>query len=428
MHALPVELLERIFTFCTEAPENPFLPNPVWLPITITHVCHHWRTIALSHGPLWTSITRGLSLHGIKAFMERSRSGLMDFDIHVGPSRLDTRTGLRQYDIIQLFTHFTRVRSLGLTGDCLAIRPIVSSFRSSLPVQSLSLCIEQISQNYILPDNLFGGKAPIRRLQLIGNGQIVVPHWLLRGVTHFTTSEIITLPNLLEVLCHMSALAYFEFRGRLNYREASPIQMPQLTNLTVRAYSPKEFTRLNQLLVLQVGAKKRMELPAALFQTSFFDRHGINDLLFLVGIADGFQHIHFSGGQKEGWFRLWTGNAVTTWEDAEFCLHVEWREPGLSRENLRYFMAFCGVLGAARVCRLVIDSPSGLQKPYWSLILHKLPGIEEVELSPASVDMWKGIGAPTMLPALRRVRVIDSVLDHYRPSAPYLWHPPSLVG
>jgi hypothetical protein len=79
LHALPVELLVCIFTFYAEALDDPLLPSPAWLPIT--HVCHHWRTIALSHGPLWTSITRGLSLRWIKAFMERSRTMLMDFDI-----------------------------------------------------------------------------------------------------------------------------------------------------------------------------------------------------------------------------------------------------------------------------------------------------------------------------------------------------------
>jgi hypothetical protein len=118
------------------------------------------------------------------------------------------------------------------------------------------------------------------------------------------------------------------------------------------------------MILLRVGAKRRMELSAGSFYNSASELDCIDDLIPVVEAANGFQHIHFSGTQKEGWFRLWTGNTVTTWEDAEFCLHVEWtRYDGLSRINLRSFIAFCDELGAARVRRLVMDSPSpGLQK------------------------------------------------------------------
>jgi hypothetical protein len=52
---------------------------------------------------------------------------------------------------------------------------------------------------------------------------------------------------------------------------------------------------------------------------------------------------------------------------------------------------------------------------FWWSILHKLPGIEELELYPASVDIlgaaWKVNFAPAVLPALRRIRIVDSQLD-----------------
>jgi hypothetical protein len=57
------------------------------------------------------------------------------------------------------------------------------------------------------------------------------------------------------------------------------------------------------------------------------------------------------------------------------------------------------------------------------MLFDKLPGVEELELYPASVDTWKEIRAPAimMLPALQRVRVVDFVLDHYRPRTQCLW-------
>jgi len=426
LHALPVELIARIFTFYTEVPDNLFLPYPVWLPIT--HVCHHWRTVALSHAPLWTSITRGLSLRWIKAFMERSRTMLMNFDIRIAPLGSDIRThdaSLYNDYVILLLAEFTRVRSLHLTGCYHTISPIVDSLRSSLPIQSLSLCLEDDGgwRRYILPDDLFGGKAPIRRLQLVGASHIVAPHWLLRGVTHFTGTLPMLFSELLDALRQMSALTYFEtrpsplcyMRSDVDKLRTSPIQMPQLMNLIVGANIPDEFILLNQLLLLPVGAKRRLVLRVSVFY-SFFDVHRIDGLSPVVEAANGFQHIHFSGAQTEPCFRLWTGNAATTWEDAEFCLYVEWGEAGLSRGNQRQFMAMCDALGAARVRRLVIGSPPGLQKSYWWKLLEQLPGIEDLELDPASVDAlgdaWKVNFAPAVLPALRRVRIVDSELDN----------------
>ncbi|KAH8979369.1 hypothetical protein EDB86DRAFT_2985916 [Lactarius hatsudake] len=442
LHALPVELLAHIFTFCTEAPDSPPLPYPAWLPIT--HVCHHWRTISLNHAPLWASITCGLSLRWVKVFMERSRTLLMDFDIRVDPLWAYTRNhnvGLYHDDIIQILADFTRVRSLHLTGSRRTILPIVDSLRSSLPIQSLSFCLHDHGKKFVLSDDLFGGKAPIRRLQFIGNGAIVAPHWLLRGVTHFTSTETM-LSELLDVLRHMSTLTYFEFRpGYLSWRTSdvdklrpSPIQMPQLRNLIVRPMGPTHSRLLNQLLLLRAGAKRRLELGAKRSYDWIVNEDCMHGLSSVVEAVNGFQHIHLSGGRKEGWFRMWTGGATTTWEDAEFCLCAEWTEVPKYQRYLHgnvsasHLIALCDVLGAARVHRLVINSTSlGMSKSYWWELLEKLPGIEELELYPTSVDAlgsaWmentakRARKAPAVLPVLRKVRILTSEID--QPSHQY---------
>ncbi|KAH9174538.1 hypothetical protein EDB89DRAFT_1951419 [Lactarius sanguifluus] len=413
-HTLPVELLAHIFTFCTEAPDSPPLPYPAWLPIT--HVCHHWRTISLNHAPLWASITCGLSLRWVKAFMERSRTMLMDFDIHVDPLWAYTRNnnaGLYHDDIIQLLADFTRVRSLRLTGSRRTILPIVDSLRSSLPIQSLSFCLHDHGEKFVLSDDLFGGKAPIppaySSLEMAPLSRLI---WLLRGVTHFTSTETM-LSELLDVLRQMSALTYFEFR-------------PGYLNLVVRPTGPTHFRLLNQLLLLHAGAKRRLELGA---QGDCMD-----GLSSVVEAVNGFQHIHLSGGRKEGWFRIWTGGAATTWEDAEFCLCAEWTEVPKYQRYLHgnvsasHLIALCDVLGAARVHRLVINSPSlGMSKSYWWELLETLPGVEELELNSTSVDAlgsaWmentakRARKAPAVLPVLRKVRILASEFD--QPSHQY---------
>src|SRR6266702_1060021 len=150
--------------------------------------------------------------------------------------------------------------------------------------------------------------------------------------------------------------------------------------------------------------------------------------------VNGFRHIHLSGERKEGWFRMWTGSAATTWEDAEFCLYAEWGEVPRYQRYLHgnvsasHLIALCVVLVAARVHRLVIDSPSlGMSKSYWWKLLEKLHGIEELELYPDSVSALGGAWmenrakrakrAPAVLSALRRVRIVASEIG--RPSPQY---------
>ena len=158
LHALPVELLAYIFTFCTQVPNESYhhLLHPPWL--AITYVCHYWRTITLNHAPLWDSITYGLPLRWIKVFMERSQSMLMIFDLQVLSHNYE--------DIILLLSDFTRVQSLCLRGHSHTIRPILDLLCSPLPVHSLSLHIRDdwpgVDYNrFTLSDNIFGGNAPI---------------------------------------------------------------------------------------------------------------------------------------------------------------------------------------------------------------------------------------------------------------------------
>jgi hypothetical protein len=428
---LPVELLEHIFVLLSlGVPDNGSLPCPSWLPIA--HVCHYWRTVALSHAQLWASITPGLSLPWIKAFMERSRAMLMDFSFLVHPqleTSSDTRPRILHNDIILLLEGFTRVRSLCLTGTTSVISPIMNSLSHPLPVQILSLCIEDGGWKLILPDDLFGGKAPIRRLQFIPSYgcHISAPAWLFRSVTHFTSTEAISYSpsELKNLLRQMSALTHVEIQSYTWWRNlmvnpgTSPIPMPQLMNLVVRAHSPNVFIRLNQLLLLHIDAKRRLELIVSDDHEHrspflcFVNTYQIGCLSQIAEAANGFRHIQISGTQTEGWCRLWTGTTLTTWEDAKFGLSFKWI--GFQEDSMDRFITMCCTLGVARVRRLVIDSPPpSLPTSYWWKLLGILPGIEELELYPVSLHTlgaaWKVKLAPAVLPTLRRVQILDPKL------------------
>jgi hypothetical protein len=53
-HRLPNELLSYIFLIATHCLEDRY--EAILTPITISHVCSHWREVALSTGGLWTNL------------------------------------------------------------------------------------------------------------------------------------------------------------------------------------------------------------------------------------------------------------------------------------------------------------------------------------------------------------------------------------
>ncbi|KAH8989726.1 hypothetical protein EDB92DRAFT_840452 [Lactarius akahatsu] len=346
-----------------------------------------------------------------------------------------------QEDIILLLSDFTRIGSLCLTGTHSTIHPIIDSLCRSLPVHTLSLRLEDNHERnrFILPDDLFGGKAPIRYLQFTAGCQIVAPHWLLHSVTRFTSAESIPPFELLDVLRQMSALTHFEHHpiailwGNLDLVKlrASSVHMPQLANLIIRPGDWLDpFMLLNQSLLLHAGAKGRLELDLYEFLSWIDDEGWTEHLSPLLKAADGFRHVHFSGEQSEGWFRLWTGSVATAWEDAEFCLFSKWRQLGGANTSRSGSLSCFVALGVAQVRKLVIDLPSphpekfwyrknDLSRSYWWELLEKLPGIEELELRSTVVRRvaraWEVRRAPAVLPALQRVWIVAPELDLLSP-------------
>ena len=366
----------------------------------------------------------------------------MNFDLKVLPCN--------HKDIILLLADFTRVHSLRLRGHHSTIHPILDSLRSSLPVHNFYLYLEEDEEDeekeeldwghFTLSDDLFGGNAPIRRIQFHAPCRIVAPHWLLRGVTHFTSTEPISPSELLDVLGQMPALTHFDFHppsydwGKLDV-DVSPIHMPRLRNLILRSQGhPHVFLNLNQLLSLQPGAKRRLEIYPSTsgLIASLEDWTGLSPLLEAMG---GFQHIQVSGHYKEGRYRIWTGSPSTTWEDAEFCLFAEWGQINhywITSKMASRFVEVCGALDVAQVRRLVVNltaidrvnenKQNDLSVLYWWGLLEKLPRIEELELYLSGVGApgggaWEVSTVPAVLPALRRVRIVTPELDN--PSLQY---------
>lgn len=136
----------------------------------------------------------------------------------------------------------------------------------------------------------------MRRLHFIANGRFVVPHWLLRSVTHSASTEPILPSELLNMFHQMTALTYLEFHpysylwnnSEVDKLRLLQIQMTQLANLIAHTSTyPDTCIRLNRLL-LNEGVKRRLGLQQSVFcgQISFMDWTG--GLSPLLEAADGF--------------------------------------------------------------------------------------------------------------------------------------------
>ena len=430
IHQLPVEILQKIFT-CVAEPhltEHPSLQvYPEW--IAIAHVCRHWRAAALDHHSLWGTITPNLSLFWMKTLMARSEPAPVDVELQVRQLTIKLLC-LSADDTIALLSDCTRMRTLRLVGPRSDVCAVLDALRLTTPIHSLTLSLWESGPPIILSENLFGGQAPIRRINFNADPCIVAPHWLLHGITHFTSGEQIILPDLLDALRQMPALTHFTLQYcRAHWEDTDApreplIELPHLEEFIVHADSPRYFALLNQRLALPRGAKRRLKLRVLAILG--WDRwlRWFDALLPVIEAANGLQQVFLSGGAKEGTFRLRSGNEATTYGDAEFSFEMYWYgSPAMTRERqhqhhispIFHLGELCDLLGATKCGRTLLLEPTRVDLPAscWWMLLEKLPAVEELKLhasvAKALFTAWEEVGAPAVLPALQQIRVVPKI-------------------
>ncbi|KAI0056273.1 hypothetical protein BV25DRAFT_1864971 [Artomyces pyxidatus] len=134
VHNLPVELLSRIFLLGYSDgldPHNPFkraaLEAAPTFELLVSHVCHHWRRVALRTPRLWTHLRVRQASHvdRARAFAERSRTAHIDVYLEAAAAadHVSGRTlGLDDFaEVFAVLTpHSARWRSLVVRVNDLA--------------------------------------------------------------------------------------------------------------------------------------------------------------------------------------------------------------------------------------------------------------------------------------------------------------------
>ncbi|KAF7798426.1 hypothetical protein EIP86_009647 [Pleurotus ostreatoroseus] len=119
--SLPNELLLQVFRetltlfwpyWDQEDRDHPWYKTPYIRIVTITHVCHRWRVVALHSPDLWTAIDVNQSMECFDSFLERSKPRLLTFRTY--PLNLQKPDPA---DVERLFLKISRYRSLTIGGS-----------------------------------------------------------------------------------------------------------------------------------------------------------------------------------------------------------------------------------------------------------------------------------------------------------------------
>jgi len=268
--ALPPELLARIFHFHA-------LWEPSWLGehklgwIGVTHVCRHWRQVALDDSSLWARIR--VFSHRPQWFSEmlvRARNASLSIDILGTPSP----------EVLSMFpTHISHTRELLLrsmtASPSLGVREICSSDAPALEHFELGIsAADPVNFFQIAGTTLFNGRAP--KLRTFSLYQISIPWSLIprgqltelkvntqRGINHSdisSPSDSLQLIDLLTDSPDLEVLA-LEFCIPTMLSQVSrgqSINLPRLSRLCLGG-STASITNLLKMLKLPSSASLHLQ-------------------------------------------------------------------------------------------------------------------------------------------------------------------------
>ena len=235
--SLPTEVTTRIFSFLHPTssaftPDKKPDPDPLaWL--RVTHICHHWREIALNQPLFWSHIDfRNLSSVGIAEVIARAKTAPLYLEARFLSGRLNYRKEPRitrsQFDAIQenLQACVSRICHLLFSADMPAFSETLKGLISPAPtLERLSLTCKHLevysrSKHAAIPETLFSGITPRLSCLELRGCDISWKSPLLRGYTYLDIRSPSACPRLsvwLDALDEMPQLEMFA------PHEASPL-------------------------------------------------------------------------------------------------------------------------------------------------------------------------------------------------------------
>ncbi|KAI0357349.1 hypothetical protein OH77DRAFT_93605 [Trametes cingulata] len=192
IHSLPVELLTRIFQLGVDSdplPDDQYPGEPTF-EVLVSHVCRHWRQIAIHTPHLWTTIHFRTRAHMVRGETYLSRNGHLPIDIYVDTCSEDDykerkdllfrEQFLPVFDVV--LPHINRWRELHLKVadlECKSFaRRVLSTCGTAPALQTLQLWHVQ---NWRTSERLYNhiGPPPV---VVFGGSLPSLKHIILQGV------------------------------------------------------------------------------------------------------------------------------------------------------------------------------------------------------------------------------------------------------
>ena len=225
--------------------------------IKLTHVCHRWREIFISHASLWTFLDCR-NLDKTRAYLERSKTSPLWV-------WLDRRDGPFPNDAFLLTVpHFHRLKSVSLNGFSNDLLQLTKYFRSPAPLLE-ELDIDVSGDNpAAIETTIFGGNLlSLHKLRLHG----VLTNLPWRNMMNLTTFNFrqflgsdTSATQLLDFFEHAPLLRKIRLWNSVPHPFNAPaervVSLPHLKS--IRMFNQPAHSILNHLLV-PVGASVTME-------------------------------------------------------------------------------------------------------------------------------------------------------------------------
>lgn len=249
---LPPEILASIFTHCARIHQQNRYPGyrvPDW--VNVSHVCRHWRDVALNCSTLWSFLFVS-SQRWTDELLARSKTAplkvLVDSDYPKQSTEL--------HFLKNIAPQADRIQDLCLRLTRQEAERVLSLFSSPAPLlQSLRVSVERsnyLSEPALVTGTLFDGDTPsLRKLELM-NYPFPLTSPTLRGLTFLRlrdlgTSYQPTLVDLKVALSRMQDLAYLHLENALpsargnstgqSFEDSEKLSFPQLARLSIVAPS-----------------------------------------------------------------------------------------------------------------------------------------------------------------------------------------------
>ncbi|KAH8091696.1 hypothetical protein BXZ70DRAFT_1011100 [Cristinia sonorae] len=292
INRLPLELLVYIFSFCTPSALDyqSSKEEAAWL--RITHVCHHWREVALQATHLWTNITVGRgATHYTRACLVRSKSAPLHIYVHNAMEWTWTSEILEE-----ISGELSRAEDLVLGIVPPSFRAALSTLPSLprlrtlevalyCPTKSVNRASEELP--HLLADLITDLKLPsIRELRLLccaGDWSTTVP-FLPQSLTHLCVSYSVdpsgnydfkrpTFSEVVHSIAHLSLLRHLDLDNVPfpdDVTPFAPLSTVSLPSLEIFDISGSTSTCIRFL--------QHLTLPASTFINLFFTRYHTNIL------------------------------------------------------------------------------------------------------------------------------------------------------